>query len=188
MPTATLERGNAELEKALDGLRRIENARREIVALDNAKLNALQELQRSAQSVCAQCDAALNDETDVDTFRQLLDGWAKNFALLKPLEQLVISQSRTVLSDQGRVGRLRKEFPDLRGPLIRVCELRIEQAQAESERLTSEEAERLGPDDAQQSPPVKRQANRVQHLKAVLQRVTQEPIEQVWTNFVSQLL
>jgi hypothetical protein len=178
---------SGKLEKALSALAKIEDRRREIVAKDQAKLAAIQELLNEFQSA----GGAGMRSNDVGEYKESLREWALAQAAIEPLKNMSIVAVRGSYSDPGHVEQLKLRCGDLKGPLIKVCQLRLEQAHFNLERVTREEQSRLdslGSFDAESSPVVKHEANKVDHYKGMLSRITTEPVENIFVNFAQQLL
>jgi hypothetical protein len=79
--------------------------------------------------------------------------------------------------------------PEAKELLEGVCELRLERAQIDAERVFTEEQARIGSDyDANESPVVRRARATASHLQTALNRIQTEAIENTFVPFASQLL
>ena len=89
--------------------------------------------------------------------------------------------------------KFRKEFPDAKKVLLRVCELRLTEAIKQAARILAEERQRLLPegfseDEVRASARAKRAAGKVSNLKVIQRRIENEPLEATWKMFTPRML
>jgi hypothetical protein len=89
--------------------------------------------------------------------------------------------------------KFKAEFPDVKKVLLRVCELRLAEAEERAATVLGEERARLLPerfteDEIAASTRVKRAASKVSNLKVVQRRIENETVESLWKIFAPRLL
>lgn len=187
-----------KLEKAVTELRKIEESRREIVTKQGAKQQAISDVLRELQAA----GAGGLDSTDVEIYKKALREWAMAQPMIAALQQMSMAATRAPYTDPGCIQALKSTVGDIKGPLIRVCELRIAEASEKHAVLLAEEQELSdarhgkGKFDASESAPVREAKWRVEGLSAMLEkiviagtgRVDGLPLEQVWADYAKQLL
>src|SRR5262245_38625930 len=172
------------LEDGLTQLRRIEDRRRELAGFNAAILELLSDYGKRAgalQAAWAESLKTADIERAKKIFAELL-----NLEIRMPGVQAHLS---AITRDQATagLGRLKAEF-DLRGALLRACGARRTQAQQVYEDILTREQQRLGEDDAPESPPVRRATTRLEWLERVRQKILSEAVEDAWSSFAKELL
>jgi hypothetical protein len=186
------QRNAEELQAAKAELVAIEKRRQAILAFDRTLLGEIGKLLQEHRVACSDYEDALREQ-NVAAVGPALQRWALSSAVIGFLRDESAARTRGQAVDQGRVLKLKTEFPDLRQLLQNLCALRLaeakssagvafvrEKAQLASEGFTDEQINN--------SPRCKRANTLVSRFEAVQKQIETQPIEVVYTAVVRQLL
>jgi hypothetical protein len=153
-----------------------------------AALKGIHERERSAyREFNAACE-----RDDPQGIEAALNKWLK----LAPQGEFAEREfaAATALKNYGSVmTKFKAEFPHAKKTLLRVSELRLTQAKEEAATVLAEERQRLLPEgftdaEIRNSTRSKRALSRVKNFETIQRRIENEPIEDVWRIFATQLL
>ena len=141
--------------------------------------------QKSQEAVCAfnhACSTGTSEE-----IQAAFEAYVKAKGCAAEAQQVVVGLTRDSYRDAG--AQWVAGHPQAKDVLLKVCELRLQQAKEKAATALANESQRLGPEyDANDSPIVKRQADKVKALEVILNRVNTQAIEDTFTNAASTLL
>jgi hypothetical protein len=145
-------------------------------------INLLASYQQRERDYAAAFRIALENGS-VDEVRTSFEKWAAS----RPLAEAAVVELSAIVRWQAQgvvLGVMLAKEPTAKQVLLTVCELKLSAAKTDAERVSENEARRLGPefepDDIEASPVVRRAARKVTQLETIQKRISSEPIASVW--------
>jgi hypothetical protein len=179
----------AQLAKALSELKGIVDAQREASEKVKRQAVAWSNAVSEAQKASGEAWTAVQSANG-DTYQALRE-WAIAQVAMEKAREVSINLQRAQFHDDPM--QVLRGYPNAKAVLSKVVELKLEKARDELSRVTAREQTRLdeeygvGQHDADDSPPVRQVARKIESLQTAQQRITDEPIETTWPVFAKQM-
>jgi hypothetical protein len=179
----------AQLAKALSELKGIVDAQREASEKVKRQAVAWSNAVSEAQKASGEAWTAVQSANG-DTYAALRE-WAIAQVAMEKAREVSINLQRAQFHDDPM--EVLRGYPNAKAILAKVVELRLAVARDELSRVTAREQTRLdeeygvGQHDADDSPPVRQLARKIESLQTAQQRITDESIETTWPVFAKAM-